>query len=153
MNDLPRRRLLVATLGGLTLPAWAATRELPLVQVWKSPTCGCCSDWIEHLRANGFRTEVHDEGNVAMRARMGIAAEYGSCHTAVVGGYAVEGHVPARDIQRLLAERPAAIGLAVPGMPIGSPGMDGPAYKGRRDPYDVVLLLANTRSSVYHAYR
>jgi len=77
----------------------------------------------------------------------------GGCHTGVVGGYAVEGHVPAREIQRLLREKPKAVGLAVPGMPIGSPGMDGPAYGGRRDPYDVLLVQADGRASVYQRYR
>ncbi|MFZ2652127.1 MAG: DUF411 domain-containing protein [Burkholderiaceae bacterium] len=147
-----RRLLLIGALGALAAPLWAATPSGPLVEVWKSPTCGCCADWVLHLEANGFRTKVYDEGNSAMRARMGVEARYGSCHTGVVAGYAIEGHVPAREIKRLLKERPAAIGLAAPGMPIGSPGMDGPAYAGRKDPYEVLLLLKNGRSSVYQAY-
>ena len=148
----PRRSLLLGVLGALATPLWAAAPDAPLVEVWKSPTCGCCGDWMRHLEAHGFRTQVHDEGNTAMRARMGVAPQFGSCHTAVVAGYAIEGHVPAREIRRLLKERPAAIGLAVPGMPMGSPGMDGPAYAGRKDPYEVVLLLKDGRSSVYRAY-
>jgi hypothetical protein len=124
-----------------------------LVQVWKSPTCGCCKDWIAHLQAHGFRVQVHETGNTAARARLGIDARFGSCHTAVVQGYVLEGHVPAREIVRLLAERPKALGLAVPGMPVGSPGMDGPEYGGRRDAYDVLLLTGGTASRVYQAYR
>ena len=89
---------------------------------------------------------------VAMRAKLGIAVELGSCHTATVGGYVIEGHVPAADIQRLLRERPKAIGLAVPGMPIGSPGMDGPEYGGRRDPYDVLLVAQGGASSVFQSH-
>ncbi len=107
---------------------------------------------MRYLEANGFRTKVFDEGNVKKRAAMGVDLRYGSCHTAVVGGYAIEGHVPAREIKRLLRERPAAIGLAVPGMPIGSPGMDGPEYAGRKDPYEVLLMTKDGRASVFQAY-
>ena len=148
-----RRQLLLSSLAGLALPAIAARPAGPLVQVWKSPTCGCCEDWMAHLKAHGFRTQVHDVGNTTMRARLGIAAEFGSCHTAIVDGYALEGHVPASEVLRLLKERPPAIGLAVPGMPVGSPGMDGPVYNGRKDPYDVVLIGKNGRGSVYRSYR
>ncbi len=147
-----RRLLLIGALGVLAAPLWAAASSTPLIEVWKSPTCGCCGDWIRHLEANGFRIKVNNEGNAAMRARMGIAPRFGSCHTAVVSGYAIEGHVPAREIRRLLKERPSAIGLSVPGMPIGTPGMDGPAYAGRKDPYEVVLLMTDGRSRVYQAY-
>ncbi len=155
------RRNLLATMAALALPgtlaALAAGRVeaqgAPVVEVWKSPTCGCCKDWIAHLEANGFRTMAHDVGNTAMRERLGIAPEYGSCHTARVAGYAVEGHVPAADLHRLLRERPAAIGLAVPRMPVGSPGMDGPEYGGRRDPYDVLLLKRGGGHQVFASYR
>ena len=128
-----RRTLLLGTLGVIASPLWAAPTAAPLVEVWKSPTCGCCGDWVRYLEAQGFRTKVYDEGNVKKRAAMGVDLRYGSCHTAVVGGYAIEGHVPAREIKRLLKEQPAAIGLSVPGMPLGSPGMDGPEYGGRKD--------------------
>jgi hypothetical protein len=151
---LPRRRLL--SLGALLLaaPAWAAApAKQPVVQVWKDPSCGCCGDWIKHLQANGFAVTVHDSGNTAVRARLGIAPAYGSCHTALVDGYALEGHVPAREVLRLLKERPAALGLAVPGMPVGSPGMDGAVYNGRKDPYDVLLLARGGGARVYQAYR
>ncbi len=124
-----------------------------LVQVWKSPTCGCCKDWIAHLQTHGFRVQVQETGNTAARTRLGIDQRFGSCHTAVVQGYVLEGHVPAREVARLLAERPKALGLAVPGMPVGSPGMDGPEYGGRRDPYDVLLLTGGTTARVYQAYR
>lgn len=132
----------------LTLPAAGAAS--PSVEVWKDPTCGCCKEWITHLRNNGFTVTAHDSGNAATRARAGIAPQYGSCHTALVDGYAIEGHVPARDIQRLLAERPNAIGLAVPGMVKGSPGME---EGGIVQPYNVLLLLRDGGSSIYARYR
>lgn len=139
---------------GQATPAAPAPRGAgPLVEVWKSPTCGCCGDWIKHLEKAGFRIKVHDIGNAQMRKAMRIDDRFGSCHTALVQGYALEGHVPAREIQRLLKERPQAIGLVVPGMPIGSPGMDGPAYNGRKDPYDVLLLAKDGKPSVYQSYR
>lgn len=134
--------LLGAHAAGLSRVAGAQQRG-PLVEVWKSPTCGCCKDWVAHMQDNGFRVTVHETGNVAARARLGIPNELGSCHTARVEGYAIEGHVPAGDVRRLLREKPKAIGLAVPGMPIGSPGMDGPEYGGRKDPYDVLLVRSN----------
>lgn len=147
-----RRTFLLAVVAGATArlaPAQAAT---PLVEIWKSPTCGCCQDWVQHLEAHGLRTRIHDVGNHAMRRRLGIPEKLGSCHTALVGGYEIEGHVPAREIHRLLKERPGAIGLAVPGMPIGSPGMDGPAYGHRHDPYRVLLVGRDGQTSVYQSY-
>lgn len=149
-----RRALIVGALA-IGLPQRAGARfgePAPRVEVWKSPTCGCCQDWIAHMQANGFRVKTHDTGNTAARARLKVAERYGSCHTAVVDGYAIEGHVPASEIRRLLKERPAAIGLAVPGMPIGSPGMDGPEYRGRKDAYDVLLLRTDGTASVYRRY-
>jgi hypothetical protein len=104
------------------------------------------------MEDNGFRVTVNDSGNTTARARVGIPQRLGSCHTAVVAGYAIEGHVPADDIRRLLREKPKALGLAVPGMPIGSPGMDGPAYGGRKDSYTVLLVAKNGSASVYHRY-
>ena len=148
---MKRRSFIAAAIAGLAAPLQAAGR--PEVEVWKAPTCGCCKDWVTHLEAHGFSVRVHDTGNTAMRARLGIPERLGSCHTARVGGYAIEGHVPAQDIHRLLAQRPKAIGLAVPGMPIGSPGMDGPAYGNRRDPYDVLLVQADAAPSVFRAVR
>ena len=150
---LDRRRLLLAAAGACVLPAWAQGQRPPTqVEVWKDPSCGCCGDWVLHLQAHGMTVRVHDTGNAAMRARLGVAPAYGSCHTARVEGYAIEGHVPARDIRRLLAERPQAIGLAVPGMPVGSPGMDGPAYNGRQDRYEVLLLLPGGGARLWQRY-
>ena len=130
-------------------PAASEPKGMP-VEVWKDPTCGCCNEWIVHLRKNGFSVTTHDSGNGAARAKAGIGPQYGSCHTALVGGYAIEGHVPAQDIRRLLEQRPKAIGLAVPGMPIGSPGMEMP---DRRDPYDVLLVELGGTTRVFRAVR
>ncbi len=152
MTRHPNRRTLIALLGAAFLPP-ARADAAPLVEVWKSPTCGCCKDWIRHLEAHGLRVRAYEQGNTDARAALGIPLAYGSCHTARVGGYAIEGHVPAREIQRLLKEQPAAVGLAVPAMPIGSPGMDGPEYGGRRDPYDVLLLRRDGSTAVYQSYR
>lgn len=124
----------------------------PQVEVWKDPNCGCCKDWVAHMEANGFDVKVHDSGNTAARKRLGVPDKLGSCHTALVGGYAIEGHVPAREVHRLLKERPAAVGLSVPGMPVGSPGMDGKIYGDRKDPYDVVLISRNGTTRVYQSY-
>jgi len=121
-----------------------------LIEVWKDPTCGCCKEWIALLRKAGFTVTAHDSGNVAARTRARIAPQYGSCHTALVDGYAIEGHVPVREIQRLLKERPVAIGLAVPGMVVGSPGME---QGSRVDPYTVLLLHRDGGSSSYAKYR
>ena len=146
--------LLVTILGAL--PAFAASPsagQQPLIEVWKSPTCGCCNDWIKHLQANGFQVKAIDKGNSAIRKELGMPVKYGSCHTAKVDGYVIEGHVPAKEIRRLLKERPAALGLSVPEMPIGTPGMDGPEYGGQVDPYDVLLVRRDGTASVYQAYK
>lgn len=149
--ELKRRRWLTAALLLPLTGAWAAPTR-PSVEVWKDPNCGCCNDWVAHLTTNGFQVKVHDTGNNAMRSQLGIAEKYGSCHTALVAGYALEGHVPSGDIKRLLQERPAGIGLAVPGMPVGSPGMDGPEYGKRKDAYSVLLLKKDGSSTVYQTY-
>lgn len=149
---LRRRQLAVMALGA-SLPGWAmAQAARPVVQVWKDPNCGCCKDWIAHLEKNGFRTQVFETGNAAVRRRLGMPEALGSCHTAQVGAYVIEGHVPAREIQRLLKERPKALGLSVPRMPVGAPGMDGPEYGGRKDPYDVVLVARDGTSSIFQRY-
>lgn len=148
---MQRRKLLLA-LASAAVP-FTAMAAAPMVEIWKDPNCGCCQEWVRHLDKNGFATHVHDEGNTAARTRLGVPAKLGSCHTGLVGGYAIEGHVPAREMQRLLKEKPKAIGLSVPGMPVGSPGMDGPAYGDRRDPYDVLLVLADGSTRVYQSYR
>jgi hypothetical protein len=146
-----RRRFIGGAIALAATSAWAA--PLPTLQVWKAPSCGCCKDWIAILQRDGFSVQTFDEGNNAARARFGLPVRYGSCHTGRIGGYVVEGHVPVREIRRLLAEKPDAIGIAVPGMPVGSPGMDGPEYGGRRDPYEVLLVLRNGSSRVYASYK
>ncbi|MGN7103325.1 DUF411 domain-containing protein [Ralstonia holmesii] len=143
-------------LGLALLPAIAFAQKSaskPVVEVWKTPTCGCCKDWLTHLRDNGFDVAAHDvEDTVAARKRAQMPERYASCHTGMVQGYALEGHVPAREIKRLLRERPKAVGLAVPSMPLGAPGMDGPTYGGRRMAYNVLLIGADGQSTVYQAY-
>ncbi|MEZ5740103.1 MAG: DUF411 domain-containing protein [Burkholderiaceae bacterium] len=150
---LLRRQMGLLVLSSLVGHPMLAAAAMPRVEVWKSPTCGCCNDWISHLEANGFSVRVHDTGNNSMRNLLKMPAKFGSCHTARVADYVIEGHVPAQDIQRLLVEKPVAIGLAVPGMPVGSPGMDGPAYRGRRDPYDVLLIQSDGSARVFQSHR
>jgi hypothetical protein len=116
------------------------------IEVWKSPTCGCCAQWVTHMRTNGFVPTVHDVEDVAVfKRKLGVPAKLESCHTAVVGGYAFEGHVPADLVRQVLKQRPAILGLAVPGMPMGSPGMEGP----RKDAYDVVAFDKTGKTSVF----
>lgn len=156
-----RRTLLTAAIAGVALASVPARAKSPVkipVEVWKDPSCGCCGDWITHMEDNGFSVTVHDTGNTAARNKLGLPQRLGSCHTALVGNYVVEGHVPAADVKKLLAQKPKALGIAVPGMPVGSPGMDGPAYGGRKDPYDVLLVTRNLMSndvstSVFTSYR
>lgn len=120
------------------------------VVVYKSPTCGCCGDWIAHMRKAGFAVEVHDVGDlVPIKERSGVGPALRSCHTATVGGYVLEGHVPAEQVTRLLAERPDIRGLAVPGMPIGSPGMDEGYDRSTWVDYDVVAFDANGGTEIY----
>lgn len=115
--------------------------------VYKTPTCGCCRAWVEHVQQAGFEVEVHDMPDVApIKTEHGLPQHLGSCHTAIVDGYVVEGHVPADVIRRLLAERPQVAGIAVPGMPAGSPGME---MGGRKDPYDIIAFARNGTVSVY----
>jgi hypothetical protein len=117
-----------------------ASAEALAIDVWKSPTCNCCGDWVKHLEANGFTVRVMDTapGTLeAIKRQAGIGDKLASCHTGKIGGYVVEGHVPAPDIKRLLAEKPDAKALTVPGMPIGSPGMEQGA---ETEPYDVLLV-------------
>jgi len=149
--DTSRRTVLVA-LAALPFASLAQQGPKVLVEVWKAPECGCCEDWVKHLQAKGFAVKITAGGNDTMRARMGIPEKLASCHTGIVGGYAIEGHVPAREIRRLLKEKPQAVGLTVPGMPVGTPGMDDPAYKGRKDPYDVLLITKGGATQVYASY-
>ena len=147
------RALALGALAGAAPWAWAQKRAEPIaVEVWKDASCGCCGDWIAHMEQNGFKVTTHDTGNNAVRARLGLPARLGSCHTALVGGYLVEGHVHADEVHRLLRDKPAALGLAVPGMPIGSPGMDGPVYGGRRVAYDTLLVLRDGSTRVFRRH-
>lgn len=142
----PRRSLLA---GGLVLAAVAASGVVALTRpsalptagpemvVYKSPTCLCCAKWVEHMEKAGFRTRIETVADLSwVKTEHGVPALLGSCHTGLVGGYAIEGHVPADDVRRLLQERPTVAGLAVPGMPMGSPGMEGP----RRERYEVIAF-------------
>jgi hypothetical protein len=140
---------LVLTFSLLAPTVWAG-QAAPVIDVYKSPTCGCCSKWIDHLKASGFAVRSHDTADVVRhKIRLGIPQGYDSCHTAEVGGYVIEGHVPAKDIKRLLKEKPVARGLTVPGMPIGSPGME---QGGHKDVYDVILLGKDGTPQVYSRY-
>ena len=128
--------------------AWFGTQDTSAteVTVYKNPSCVCCTKWVEHLRANGFDVTVVDASDLAqVKGRYGIPSELAACHTAIVDGYVVEGHVPADVIQRLLKERPAVAGIAVPGMPVGSPGMEGPY----REPYDVLTFDRDGATRIY----
>lgn len=154
MVKSPNKQRRLITLGFALLPtlSLAATEKL-VITMWKSPTCGCCKDWADHLEKNGFVVKAYTDGNDEIRKKLGMPIQFGSCHTALIDGYAIEGHVPAKEIKRLLVEKPKAIGLTVPAMPVGSPGMDGSEYKGRKDPYDVLLIGLNGKPSVYQSYR
>ena len=147
---LPRLFLCTA----LALAALPARAEpLPTVIVAKTATCGCCGAWVEHMRAAGFTVETRDmagDALYALKTRLGLTPLHTSCHTGLVGGYVVEGHVPAADVRRLLAEKPQALGLAVPGMPVGSPGME---MGGRVDPYDTLLVGPDGAETVWTAHR
>jgi len=133
---------------GSVRAADAAGAAKETISVHKSESCGCCKVWVEHLEKAGFTVKVQNVDNLAdIKERVGVPYGKGSCHTAEVGGYFVEGHVPAQDIKRLLRERPNAKGLTVPGMPLGSPGMEVPS--GQVDPYDVLLVGKDGNTTVY----
>ena len=148
MNYLTRRKFFNLTaLGFVSLGAghiapsvFAGSRVL---KVYKSPSCGCCNAWISHMRSAGFRVIARDVPDLyPIKKEFAVAPELRACHTAVIDGYVIEGHVPAREVIRLLNDRPKAIGLAVPGMPIGSPGME---QGDRRDPFQVILFSSTDR--------
>ncbi|HYD54338.1 MAG TPA: DUF411 domain-containing protein [Gemmatimonadaceae bacterium] len=123
--------------------------EALTVTVYKSPTCGCCKAWVTHMEQAGFRVVAIDTNDLSgIKERHGVRPEHGSCHTATVGDYVLEGHVPAADVKRLLAEKPKVTGLAVPGMPQGSPGME----TGAKDPYEVIAFTRGGGSSVFAKY-
>ncbi|HEX5512846.1 MAG TPA: DUF411 domain-containing protein [Gammaproteobacteria bacterium] len=131
-------------LAAIALPMAAhAAGEL---MVYKDPYCGCCTAWIDHMKANGFEVKFENRNDMNdIKQSKGITRELASCHTAVIDGYVIEGHVPAADVKRLLAEKPAVAGLAVPGMPMGSPGMEGPT----KQPYNVVSFTQDGKTAVY----
>jgi len=135
---IDRRTLLGFILAAVPAAACSSPAKAATLNVYKTPTCGCCTAWVDHLRANGFSVTVTEMDDVTPIARkLGVPDEARSCHTAIVDGYFVEGHVPVADIRKLLRERPQARGLAVPGMPIGSPGME---QGDRRDPFETLIV-------------
>ena len=139
---------LVTTLGfsGQVL----AEEGLKDIHVYKSPTCGCCADWVDHLKANGFEVDVTETNNLnPIKQDAGLTPALASCHTAFIGDYVIEGHVPASDIERLIAESPDARGLSAPGMPVGSPGME---MGDRKDAYQVLLFNENGQAQVFSEY-
>jgi hypothetical protein len=139
MADIARRSLLGGFTTAMLLGAFPLRAASPTMVISKDPDCGCCSGWVEHVRAAGFATRVHELSDLApVKARLAIPPALASCHTAEIDGYVIEGHVPAVAIKRLLSERPTAIGLAVPGMPVGSPGMEAPGATD--ETYEVVLF-------------
>lgn len=131
----------------LLFATWSCMASAETIVVHKTPWCGCCTKWVEHLQAAGFTVEVHEHENLTPVAReLGVPDALRSCHTATVAGYAIEGHVPAADIRRLLKEKPQAAGLSVPGMPIGSPGME---QGDMREPYASVLFTRDGEMSIF----
>lgn len=138
----------LAVVGTAAMVLTANPARARTIVVYKSPTCGCCNQWIAHLEANGFRVEARDVNDLGrIKAEVGITSANAACHTALIDGYVIEGHVPADVIARLLDERPDIAGLSVPGMPMGSPGMEGP----RREPYHVYALARDGSREVYAA--
>jgi hypothetical protein len=134
---------------GAVAPSFDATPKEPTITVYKDPSCGCCKSWIEHLVKHGYRVDAKDTPAMAeVKRTLGIPDALTSCHTAVVNGYLIEGHVPAADIARLLKERPKVAGLAVPGMPMGAPGMEGP----RQEHYQVLSFDKNGKTRIFASY-
>ncbi|WP_349370939.1 DUF411 domain-containing protein [Salinarimonas sp.] len=153
MTVAMHRRAFLAGLAAAPLAAFTPARaqSLPEVVVWKDPDCGCCGAWVDHMRAAGFSLTVNETSDMGpVKQRLGVPQMLGSCHTATVDGYVLEGHVPAEAVKRLLAERPQAHGLSVPGMPIGSPGMEVPGVADEE--YDVVLF-GESRLERFSRYR
>lgn len=148
---MKRRTFLNGALLAAILPAAAHATKKPLITVYKTPTCGCCHEWIAHLQQYGFEVVTKDVPDTSpYRSQYGVPKELASCHTGFIDGYALEGHVPAADIKRLLATRPKARGLSVPGMPVGSPGME--VEGTRRDAFDVVLFADDGSRKVWQHY-
>jgi hypothetical protein len=149
---MKRRSILSMLVGSAAMAALPvlAGPGLPQVELFKSPYCGCCGAWADHMKAAGFPVKVTlVDDTTAARKRLGMPDAFGSCHTATVGGYVLEGHVPADDVKRLLGAKPIVIGLAVPGMPPGSPGME---VGQRKDPYDVFVIGKGGHAVVFTHY-
>jgi hypothetical protein len=146
-----RRAVIILGVMLASVSAGAQRAQQPAVEVFKSPTCGCCSKWVDHLRSHGFTVRTTDTDALDdIKAKHQIPQSTRSCHTALVGGYVVEGHVPAADVQRLLKERPAVAGIAVPGMPIGSPGMEVPGMKAQA--FDVIAFTKQGTTRVFASH-
>ena len=148
------RRGFVAALGAafVIAPAYPLFAAGTAITVTKDPSCGCCDAWADHLKANGFAVTIVEDAKInRLKARLGVPSALASCHTAEVDGYVIEGHVPAGAIRRLLAQRPKAKGLAVPGMPIGSPGMEVPGQKPQA--YDVVAFDKQGQTKVFASHK
>jgi hypothetical protein len=146
------RMLLLLSLMIFGVAPASAADTVPSIEVWKSATCKCCGAWVKHLEANGFTVKVNaaePSTLVALKRQAGIGDKLASCHTAMIDGYVIEGHVPGTDIKRLVAERPEAIGLAVPGMPLGSPGMEQGA---EFEPYDVLLIKKDGSTETFASH-
>ena len=147
LHSVTRRSALALVAAFLVLQRSTAEAESPAILVHKDPNCSCCAGWVRHLKDAGFGVRVEETTNLQpVRKRLGVPADLAACHTAEVDGYVLEGHVPAAAVRRLLEQRPQAVGLAVPGMPVGSPGMEG----GTPQRYDVILFGANGRQSFMH---
>lgn len=141
---------LAIVVSAAAVPRRAPAAAKPHVEVWKDPNCGCCAAWVEHLRQHGFDVAFHDTSDVTpVKDRLHVPANLRTCHTALVNGYVIEGHVPAADIQRLLAEKPAVAGIGVPGMPAGSPGME---MGGRVQHYQVFAFTRAGAERVYASH-
>jgi hypothetical protein len=152
MKTLMSLILLLGSFLPLVVVAAAPKNEKPPVEmtVYRSPTCGCCGKWLEHMKQDGFVVkDIQTEDMDAIKRQHGVPDNLKSCHTALVGGYVVEGHVPASDIRSLLEKKPAVVGVSVPGMPAGTPGME---MGGRKDPYAVVQFDKNGQATVFHDY-
>ena len=145
-------RLLPALFAALLVASPALAAQETSIEVWKSATCKCCINWVKHLEANGFDVKVNAADQPMLdrlKARYGIGEKLASCHTAKIGPYVIEGHVPATDIKRLVAEKPEAVGLTVPGMPVGSPGMEqGDVFEA----YDVLLIKKDGSTEVFASH-
>ena len=136
----------------LALPAqFAYASDTQILEVWKDPNCGCCQAWVDHLKEAGFEAKIHETAAMSSVKTMNrVPDQLASCHTARVGGYVIEGHVPASDIMRLLSEKPQVHGLAVPGMPLGSPGMETP--DGDKEAYDVLSFDESGNAAVWSSH-